>query len=73
MYNCLFVYTAPKLGLFIKDLESKMTKEALKNKAVAKNPKDDVWYVKSLYFAYLTMEKYNLFNRVALERNAKSY
>ena len=50
-----------------------MTKEALKNKAVAKNPKDDVWYVKSLYFAYLTMEKYNLFNRVALERNCKDY
>lgn len=68
-----FAHSFKKNGLFIKDLESKMTKEALKNKAVAKNPKDDVWYVKSLYFAYLTMEKYNLFNRVALERNCKAY
>lgn len=68
-----FAHSFKKNGLFIKDLESKMTKLALKNKAVEKNPRDDVWYVKSLYFAYLTMERYNLFNRVALERISKSY
>lgn len=72
-----FVYTFAhsflKNKLFIKDLESKMSKQALTHKAFIKNPKDNVWYVKSLYFAYLTMEKYNLFARAILDKNAKKY
>ena len=40
-----------------------MSKQALKDKAKVRNPKDDVWYVKSLYFAYLAMVKYNLFSK----------
>jgi hypothetical protein len=72
-----FVYTFAhafrKNNLFIKDLEPKMSKLALKNEAKIKNPKDNVWYVKSLYFAYLTMERYHLFNRVLLKQHSTKY
>ena len=50
-----------------------MSKQALKHKATIKNPKDEIWYVKSLYFAYLSMEKYNLFNKNILDRESKEY
>ena len=40
---------------------------------IIKNPKDEIWYVKSLYFAYLSMEKYNLFNKNILDRESKEY
>ena len=56
-----FAHSFAKNNLFIKDLEPRMSKQALKQKAAARNPRDDVWYVKSLFFAYLAMEKYNLF------------
>lgn len=56
-----FAHSFKKNGLFIDDLSPKMLTGALKTKAKVRNPKDDVWYVKSLFFAYLAMEKYNLF------------
>lgn len=72
-----FVYTFAHAfninHLFIKDLEPKMSKTVLKDAAKVKNPKDNVWYVKSLYFAYLTMEHYHLFNRNILKQNGKKY
>lgn len=68
-----FAHSFAKNKLFINDLSPKMSKQALQNRASIKNPKDEVWYVKSLYFAYLAMEKYNLFNRVILDRSAKHY
>lgn len=68
-----FVHAFRKGNLFIKDLESKMSSTALKTVAKIKNPKDDIWYVKSLYFAYLTMERYNLFNRNILKHHANKY
>ena len=68
-----FAHSFAKNKLFIPDLEAKMSKQALRSVAKVKNPKDDVWYVKSLFFAYLTMEKYNLFNRTVLDREAKTY
>ena len=58
-----FAHSFKKNGLFIDDLSPKMSKQALKDKAKVRNPKDDVWYVKSLYFAYLAMVKYNLFSK----------
>lgn len=68
-----FAHSFAKNKLFIKELEPKMSKQALRDKAVVRNPKDDVWYVKSLYFAYLTMEKYGLFNRSMLNQRSKPY
>ena len=72
-----FVYTFAHSfrvnDLFIEELRSKMMKKALKEKAEIKNPKDNVWYVKSLVFAYLVMEKYGLFQRSMLEQRCKKY
>ena len=50
-----------------------MSKQAIKNVAKVKNPKDEVWYVKSLYFAYLVMEKYSLFNKAVYVGRATKY
>lgn len=68
-----FAHSFAKNKLFIDDLAPKMSRMTLQDKARVRNPKDEVWYVKSLYFAYLTMEKYNLFNRTVLDREAKKY
>lgn len=68
-----FAHAFSKNHLFIKDLEPKMSKTALKDAAKIKNPKDNVWYVKSLYFAYLAMERYHLFNRSILKQHGKKY
>ena len=68
-----FVHAFAKNKIFIEDLSPKMSKVALDNRAKIKNPKDNVWYVKSLFFAYLTMEKYNLFNRTVLDREQNPY
>lgn len=63
-----FVYTFAhafiKNDLFITDLKDKMSKQAVKEKADIKNPKDQVGYVKSLYFAYLIMNKRGLFQKI---------
>lgn len=62
-----FVYTFAHAfienEIFIEDLKSKMSKKAVKNVAVEKNPNNIVGYVKSLYFAYLIMNKYSLFEK----------
>lgn len=62
-----FVYTFAHAfkthDMFIKDLEFKMSKLALKKKAEIKNPNDEIGYVKSLYFAYLEMQRLDLFNK----------
>ena len=63
-----FVYTFAHAfienDLFIKDLTDKMSKEAVKKKAVIKNPQNQVGYVKTLYFAYLIMIRNDLFNKL---------
>ena len=59
-----FVYTYAhvfsKNGLFIKELGSKMCKQALKREAKEKNPNNVVGYVKTIYFAYLLMQNKKL-------------
>ena len=47
-------------NLFIKELASKMSKEAIKKKPTEKNPSNDVGYVKAIYFAYLLMQNRKL-------------
>lgn len=68
-----FAHAFAKNNLFIEDLKPKMMKESLRTVAKTKNPKDNVWYVKSLFFAYLAMEKYSLFNRAMLNQHAIKY
>lgn len=59
-----FVYTYAYVfihnDLFIKELATKMSKEALKKAPTEKNPTNSVGYVKSIYFVYLLMENRNL-------------
>lgn len=57
-----FAHAFIKNKLFIDELKSKMSKEAVKNTAKEKNPSNQVGYVKSLYFAYLIIKSKGLFN-----------
>lgn len=63
-----FVYTFAhafiKNNLFIKELAHKMSREAIRKAAVEKNPSNQVGYVKSLYFAFLIMNRRGLFNKL---------
>ena len=59
-----FVYTYAYVfahnNLFINELSSKMSKEALTKAPNEKNPNKSVGYVKSIYFVYLLMQNRNL-------------
>lgn len=72
-----FVYTFAhafnKNSLFIKDLEKKMIEKCLKEKASEKNPKDEVGYVKSIYFAYLEIKDKGLLLKSRWEAITRSY
>jgi hypothetical protein len=59
--------------LFIKELLPKMSKLAIKNKADIKNPNNITGYVKSLYFAYLVIKNYGLFNKTLFKTGALKY
>ena len=63
-----FVYTFAhafiKNGLFINNYQDKMSEKAIKEVAKEKNPKNQVGYVKSLYFAYLFMQSRGLFSKL---------
>jgi len=69
----VFANTFAGYDLFVKDLKPKMSKVALKNKATVTNQFNTPGWVKSLYFAYLAMEKYGLFERPMLDQNAEKY
>lgn len=55
-------------GLLIPVLERKMNLRALNTKANVRNPDNVIGYVKNIYFAYLLMKKYNLFDKSILDR-----
>lgn len=59
-----FAHAFIKNKMFIMEYTDKMSKEAVKKKAVTKNPMDTVGYVKSLFFAYLIMKRFNLFEKI---------
>lgn len=50
--------------MFIKDFTPKMSKLAVKNTGVVRNPKNETGYVKSIFFAYLVMKSRGLFNKL---------
>ena len=62
-----FVYTFAhafiRNGMFINELKDVMSPEAIQQRAIEKNPSNQVGYVKSLYFAYLLLKKENVFNK----------
>lgn len=66
-----YAYVFRKNDLFIKELSSKMSKEALKKEAKEKNPTGDVGYVKTIYFAYLVMQNRGLNKKIKFDAEAK--
>ena len=62
-----------KNNLLFSDVTIKLNPETLKKESKVRNPEDRIFYVKSIYFAYLTMEKYNLFNRANVLSKAVKY
>lgn len=57
-----FGYAFTQKGMVIPDLKSKMS-PMTKEQAVVRNPLGQIGYVKSLYFAYLQMNRLNLFTK----------
>ena len=68
-----FAHAFNRNGLFINFLKPKMLKRTLTDRAKERNPKDDIWYVKSLCFAFYGMERYGMFNRSMLHQNGKKF
>lgn len=70
-----FVYTYAhvfiKNNIFINELVSKMSKQAIRKPPTEKNPNKDVGYVKAIYFAYLTMQNKKLNKMVKFKGEAK--
>ena len=60
-------HTFMENGLFLNELAIRMSKEAIKKKAVEKNPNDSIGYVKSLYFAYLYMKERGLLKTISYQ------
>lgn len=65
-----FAYTFKKNDMFITELSSKMSKKALKDKPKITNSTLEIGYVKSIYFAYILMNQYRLFEKIYFEMNA---
>ena len=59
-----FAYVFKKEDIFIKELQSKMSKEALTKAPEEKNPTEQISYEKAIYFAYLIMKERSL-NRLS--------
>lgn len=72
-----FVYTHAHAfstnDLFISELVSKMSRKALRTEAKEKNPYNQIGYVKSIYFAYLTMKAKGLNHVDKFEAESKNF
>lgn len=68
-----FAHTFMQKDLFIKDLNSKISKYTRKTPAASRNPENQVGYVKSFYFAYLIMLNKNIFAKIRLDSVAIDY
>lgn len=68
-FNFTYTYVFNKVGLLIPELKPKLSDFALKNEAKSTNPNKNIGYIKTVYIAYLLMEKYGLFYKI----NYKTY
>lgn len=68
-----FAHAMLKNDLFIKELVPRMSKEAVKKVAKEKNPKMEIGYVKSIYFTYLLMKNYSLFNKIVFNNESQRF
>lgn len=67
-----YAYVFNKNGLFIKDLESRMSKLALTQKPIQRNPNESIGYIKTMYFAYLYF-KFKGYDKKVLWEKAENY
>ena len=72
-FNYTFAYAFKKNKLTIPELESKMSKEALRTPAKEKNPQNIIGYVKVFYFAYIFMSEKGFFYPTRFDAEAKPY
>lgn len=68
-----FAHAMLENDLFVRDLVPRMSREAVKKVAKEKNPKNTVGYVKSLYFSYLLIKRYSLFDKITFDSYAEKY
>jgi hypothetical protein len=68
-----YCYAFNSRRMFIKDLSGKMSELALKQKAKIKNPRNELGYVKSIYFAYIEMKRGDLFTKSRWETVSTKY
>lgn len=59
-----FAHAFIKNKIFITELTDRMSKQAVKERGKERNPMDTVGYVKSLFFAYLLMKRFGLFDKI---------
>ena len=58
-----FAHAMHKNDMLVEELSSKMSKLAMTKEGKIKNPKNEIGYVKSIYFAYLIATRKNLFTK----------
>ena len=68
-----YAYTFYHNDLFIDRFKSKMSKKALKKAPEERNPTNQIGYVKTIYFAYLTMLNKGLNNVATIEGSCKKF
>lgn len=68
-----FAHAMLKNDLFIRELTPKMSREAILKVAKEKNPNKEIGYVKSIYFTYLLMRNYGLFNKIIFDNEASNF
>lgn len=66
-----FAYSFKQNEIFIDELSSKMSKQALTDAAKEKNPKNDIGYEKAIYFAYIVMRDRGLNKIIKFKGEAK--
>ena len=59
----VFAHSFIKNKMFFEDLVKKMSPQAVRMKPTLTNPKEEIGYVKSIYFAYLYMKDHSLNNK----------
>lgn len=67
----VYEYVFNENDMFIRELKSRASKQALKNKPDEKNPYRIPGYVKSIYFCYLHMKYRSLFNKTYWKQNGE--
>ena len=68
-----FAHAFIKKKFFVEDLIERLPKEVVRDKAVERNPLNQIGYVKSLYFAYLELKRKNLFQKTNFDPYALKY